>query len=69
MAPDGTPEEIVDLIYREVVKIVAMQDVKDRLAALGFEPVANTPQEYAARMKREIAKWSKVARDANIKVE
>jgi tripartite-type tricarboxylate transporter receptor subunit TctC len=69
LAPAGTPEEIVDLIYREVVKIVAMADVKDRLAALGFEPVANTPQDYAARMKREIAKWSKVARDANIKVE
>ena len=40
-----------------------------RMAVLGFEPVANTPEEFAARIKFEIPKWAKVIRDANIKAE
>ena len=44
-------------------------DVKERMGVLGFEPVANTPEEFAARIKFEIPKWAKVIRDANIKAE
>ena len=43
VAPAGTPKEIVDLLYREIAKIVAQPDVKERLTVLGFKPVANTP--------------------------
>jgi tripartite-type tricarboxylate transporter receptor subunit TctC len=69
IVPAGTPKEIVTLLHREIVKIVALADVKDRLAALGFEPVANTPDEFAAQIRHELVKWAKVVRDANIKAE
>src|SRR6476620_2885653 len=51
VAPAGTPKEIVDLLYREIAKAVAQPDVKERLAVLGFKPVANTPEEFGARIK------------------
>jgi len=44
-------------------------DVKERLAALGFKPVANTPAEFTARIKLEMEKWGKVVRDANLRIE
>lgn len=67
--PAGTPREIVDRMQREIVRVVALPDVKERLAALGFEAVANTPEEFAAYIRAEINKWAKVIRDAGIKVE
>ena len=69
LAPAGTPKEIVSLLHQEIVKIVAMPDVQKRLDDLGFEVVANTPDEFAARIKTEMEKWGKVIRDAKIKVE
>jgi tripartite-type tricarboxylate transporter receptor subunit TctC len=66
LAPPGTPREIVDLWQREIVKIVAMPDVKERLASISFEPIANTPDEFTVWMKAEIAKWEKVIADARI---
>jgi tripartite-type tricarboxylate transporter receptor subunit TctC len=65
----GTPKAIIDLLHREIVKVMALPDVMERMAVLGFEPVANTPEEFAARIKLEIPKWAKVIRDANIKAE
>jgi tripartite-type tricarboxylate transporter receptor subunit TctC len=69
VAPAGTPKEIVELLYREIAKAVARPDVKERLAVLGFKPVANTPDEFAARIKLEMEKWSKVVRAANLRIE
>jgi tripartite-type tricarboxylate transporter receptor subunit TctC len=69
LVPAGTPKEIVDLLYREIVKIVALPDVQERFAALGFEAVANSPDQFTAQIKAEIAKWEKVIRDAKIKAE
>ena len=69
VAPAGTPKEIVDLLYREIAKAVAQPDVKERLTALGFNPVANTPDEFGARIKLEIEKWGKVVRDAKLRIE
>jgi tripartite-type tricarboxylate transporter receptor subunit TctC len=51
------------------VKVLALSDVKERMAVLSLEPVANTPEEFAGRIKAEIPKWGKVIRDANIKAE
>ena len=67
LVPAGTPKEIVDLLHREIVKIIALPDIQARMAQLGFEPVANTPAEFSERIKAEIAKWGKVIRDAKIK--
>jgi tripartite-type tricarboxylate transporter receptor subunit TctC len=69
VVPAGTPKEIVELLSRTIAKGVAEPEVRDRLAALGFRPVANTPDEFAARIKLEIEKWGKVVRDANLKIE
>ena len=69
VAPAGTPKEIVDLLYREIAKAVAQPDMRERLAVLGFKPVANTPDEFGARIKLEIEKWGKVVRDAKLRIE
>ena len=69
VAPAGTPKEIVELLAREIAKSVARPEVKEKLASLGFTPVANTPDEWAARIKAEIEKWGKVVRDANLRIE
>jgi tripartite-type tricarboxylate transporter receptor subunit TctC len=69
VVPAGTPKEIVDLLHKEVAKIVAQPDVKERLSALGFVPIANTPEAFGARIKLEIEKWGKVVRDAKLRIE
>jgi len=69
VAPAGTPSEIVDLLYREIAKAVAQADVKERLTALGFKPVANRPEEFGARIKLEMEKWGKVVHDAKLRIE
>jgi tripartite-type tricarboxylate transporter receptor subunit TctC len=69
VAPAGTPKEIVNLLAREIAKSVARPDVQAKLATLGFKPVANTPEEWTARIKLEIDKWGKVVRDANLRIE
>jgi tripartite-type tricarboxylate transporter receptor subunit TctC len=69
VVPAATPKEIVDLLYKEIAKAVAQPDVKEKLATLGFNPIANTPDEFAARIKTEIEKWGKVVRDAKLRIE
>jgi tripartite-type tricarboxylate transporter receptor subunit TctC len=69
VAPAGTPKEIIDRWNAEIVRVVALPDVKQRLEDLGFEPVADTPAHFGERIKTEIAKWAKVVHDANIKAD
>jgi tripartite-type tricarboxylate transporter receptor subunit TctC len=69
LVPAGTPEGIIALLQRESAKILAQGDTKERLAELGYEVVASTPEEFAARIKFEIDMWAKVIRAANIKAQ
>jgi tripartite-type tricarboxylate transporter receptor subunit TctC len=69
VVPGATPKPIVELLQSQIARIVALPDVKERLHALGFAPVASTPEAYGAQIKSDIETWSKVVRDANIKVE
>jgi len=69
VVPAGTPKEIVAMLNRMIVGIVALPDIKSRLNALGYEPVGNTPEECTAFFKAEMAKWSKVIRAAGIRAE
>jgi tripartite-type tricarboxylate transporter receptor subunit TctC len=69
VAPAGTPKEVIERWHDAIAKMVASPDVKQRLEALGFVPVADTPEQFGARIKSEIAKWSKVVRDANIRAD
>jgi tripartite-type tricarboxylate transporter receptor subunit TctC len=66
VAPAGTPNEIIERWQSEISRMAAAPDVRERLEALGFAPVANTPAEFGERLKAEMAKWGKVVRDANI---
>jgi tripartite-type tricarboxylate transporter receptor subunit TctC len=69
VAPTGTPVAIVEQLQRDIARIVAQADVKDKLAALGFVPIANTPAEFGTRIKVEMEKWGKVVRAAKLKIE
>ena len=69
LVPAGTPQDVIDRLHREIVRIVALPDVRERLSALGFEPIASTPGEFADRIRWEIDKWAKVIRAANIKAQ
>ncbi|MFL5058643.1 MAG: Bug family tripartite tricarboxylate transporter substrate binding protein [Xanthobacteraceae bacterium] len=65
----GTPRKIVELLHREVARVMAAPEIRERLVTLGFEPVAGSPEEFAAWIRNEIAKWANVIRDANITVQ
>ena len=65
--PNGTPKEIIDKLYREISRIVLLPEIKDRLATIGYTPVGNTPEEFSAQLRRDIARWAKVIREAGIK--
>jgi len=69
LVPAGTRKEIVALLNREIVAIVSLPEMKERLATLGFEPVGSTPEEFAGRIRSELDSWGRVIRAANIKAE
>lgn len=66
IVPARTPKDIVALLNGELIRSIAMPDIKDRMAALGFEPVGSTPEESAALFKSESTRWAKVIRAAGI---
>ena len=68
-APAGTPADIVRRLNSEIVKAVASPELREQYAALGATQVSNTPEEFAAMLKRDIAKWGKVARDTKIEMQ
>ncbi len=67
--PAATPGPIVGRMSTETAKVLALNDVRDRLRDLGYEPVASTPQEFAAYIKAELDKWTKVIKAAGIRLE
>ena len=69
LVPAGTPAEMIAVLYRESTKILAQEDMKERLAALGYDIVASTPKEFSTRIAAEIEMWAKVIRAANIKLQ
>ena len=69
LLPARTPEAIVNKLSREVARIVQLPELKQRFAADATESVGSTPEEYAAFLKAEIARWTRVARAANIQVD
>jgi tripartite-type tricarboxylate transporter receptor subunit TctC len=66
LAPAGTAKEIVNRLNTEIVKIVRMPNIRERLAGLGAEPVGDTSEHFTAYIRTELAKWSKVAKAAGI---
>jgi len=69
VAPYGTPREIVRLLNAEIVKALQFPDVRDPLAAQAVETTSSTPEEFSMHIQSEIAKWSKVIKDGNIRAD
>ena len=67
--PAGTPPPVIQVLHRELVKAYNAPDVKSQVVNTGSEVAADTPEEFAAFVRSESAKWAKVIRDANIKAE
>jgi len=68
-APAGTPRPIVDKLHAEIVKAAQAPDVTQKLAAQGFDVTTDSPQEFEAFVKAEIAKWAKVVRESGARVD
>jgi tripartite-type tricarboxylate transporter receptor subunit TctC len=68
LAPAGTPKEIVDKIYTETARTLAMPEIRKKFDELGLEPIGNNPVEFAAVIKKETPEWAKVIKDAGIKL-
>lgn len=69
LVPAGTPQPIVDKIHADLVAVLRMPEVKEKLGALGAEVVGNTPEEFSAWNRSEIAKWAKAVKDSGARVE
>ena len=67
LVPAGTPKEVITTLHRELVKIIALPDMKERLMSLGYEPVGSTSEEFAQRITAELETWARVIRAAGIR--
>jgi tripartite-type tricarboxylate transporter receptor subunit TctC len=69
MAPAGTPHEIVKKIHDDAVTVIRRPDFLERLDRDGIEPVANTPEEFGAEIKTDLARWGKIVKAAGAKLD
>ena len=69
LAPAGTPKDIVARLNREIVRIMNAPDTKERLAVVAADPMTSSPEQFAAYIKQEIARWSKVVRTAGLRAD
>jgi tripartite-type tricarboxylate transporter receptor subunit TctC len=66
LAPAATPREIVNRLNAELVKILKVPEIQERLSSQGAEPVGSSPEQFDAFLRSEVAKWGKVIRDAKV---
>lgn len=66
-APAGTPQAIITKLNADIQKILAMPDVKQKLASEGAIPVGNTPEQFTEQVRKELAHWTKIATEAKIR--
>jgi len=67
--PTGVPKEVVARLNTQVAKVLSMPDIRERMVAMGTEPVSNSPEEFALFIKSESQKWAKIIHDKNIRIE
>ena len=69
LAPAATSRDTVNRLNAEIVKAIKTPDMRERFTQQGADPIGNTPEDFAAVIKRDLAKWAKVVKDANIKLD
>jgi tripartite-type tricarboxylate transporter receptor subunit TctC len=69
LAPAGTPRPIVDRLNTELRAVVALPEVRERIAADGGDPLSSSPDEYAAAIDREETRWGALVRKLGLKVD
>jgi tripartite-type tricarboxylate transporter receptor subunit TctC len=69
LAPARTPPAIVERLNRELVRIVELDEMRERFTAIGIEPLGTSPREFDQYLRREIAQWTQLARQHNIGVQ
>jgi tripartite-type tricarboxylate transporter receptor subunit TctC len=68
-APAGTPRPVIDKLHRELAAVLRTAFVRERYAVLGIEPVGNSPQEFGDQVRADLARWEKVVKAANVRLE
>ncbi len=69
LAPTATPRAIIERLQAETSAVLQMPDVRERYSVLGIDPVGNKPEEYAAQIRADLARWGPVVKQANIRIE
>ena len=69
VVPAATPKEVIARLNREIVKVMATADTREKFLQQGVDPASSTPEEFAQLIREEVARWSKVIRSAGIKLE
>lgn len=67
--PAATPRDLIHRIYGDVSKVLAQNEVREKIQSMGADVVGSTPEQFAAFMRSETAKWAKVVKEANIRAE
>jgi tripartite-type tricarboxylate transporter receptor subunit TctC len=67
--PASTPKDMIDVLNKQVARVMALPDVKERMATIGFDPTLSSSEELTAHMQAETEKWSKVVRQAGIRID
>ena len=68
-APAKTPAAVVDRLYKELAFVLRTPFVKERYGVLGIEPIGSSPRQFFEQVREDLARWEKVVKAANIKVE
>jgi tripartite-type tricarboxylate transporter receptor subunit TctC len=67
VVPRGTPQSLTRQLHGEIVRVLTLPEIREKLLAQGMEPVGSTPEELGRFMKSEIEKWARVIKSAKIR--
>jgi tripartite-type tricarboxylate transporter receptor subunit TctC len=69
LAPAKTPRPVLERLQKEIAALLKEPEMRERYATLGIEPVGNTPEQYTEQIRADLARWEKVVKQANIRIE